>query len=280
MMQPLLSVRDLRVTFDSPRGEKKAVDGVSFDLQAGQALGIVGESGSGKSVTAFSLLQLIEGARCFGEAWYGSCNLLNADEAAIRCVRGKEMAMVFQEPMTALNPVMRVGEQIAECFRLHRGESRQKSYEAAQVMLDNVELPQRCMQAYPHELSGGMRQRVVLAMALACNPKILIADEPTTALDVSVQVQILDLIKRLRAEHNMALILISHDFSVVADVCDSVLVMYAGKVVEQGSIQQIFERPNHPYTKAILELSQRQTNTNSKGDIRFNVMPAQLWERA
>ena len=258
MSEPLLAVRDLRTWFHTDQGVARAVDGVSFELHAGETLGIVGESGCGKTVTSLSILQLLpvppatildgSSIRFEGE------ELIGASERRLRELRGNEISMVFQEPMSSLNPVYAVGDQIAEAVRLHRGLGRAAARAEAVRLLEEVGIPEPARRAddYPHQLSGGMRQRVMIAMALSCEPKLLIADEPTTALDVTIQAQILELLAELRARHSMAVLLITHDLGVVAEVTDRVVVMYAGQVVETGSVHQIFEDPKHPYTRGLL----------------------------
>jgi peptide/nickel transport system ATP-binding protein len=254
----LLEVRDLRTWFHTDAGTAKAVDGVSFSVERGEVLGIVGESGCGKSVTSLSIMQLI--ARPPGEIMDGSSirwkgeELVGANEKRLRALRGDDIAMIFQEPMTSLNPVHRVGGQIAEVLRLHRGMKEKEARARAVELLRLVGIPNadERVDAYPHHLSGGQRQRVMIAIALACEPDLLIADEPTTALDVTIQAQILDLLAELRGRLGMAVILITHDLGVVAEVCDRVVVMYAGRVVEQGSVAQIFTDPRHPYTEGLL----------------------------
>jgi oligopeptide/dipeptide ABC transporter ATP-binding protein len=253
----LLSVRDLRVGFTTAGGRLQAVDDVSFDLAAGEVLAVVGESGSGKSVTAQTLIGLTRSpnARIEGSVRLDGEELLDASEDSLRRVRGERVGMVFQDPMTSLNPVYRVGAQIVEAIRAHRdevgkGEARKRAVE----LLDSVGIPQaeRRVDDYPHEFSGGMRQRAMIAMALSLEPEVLIADEPTTALDVTIQAQILDLLAQLNREHGLATILITHDLGVVAEVADRVLVMYAGRVVEEGTLEQIFYDPQHPYTWGLL----------------------------
>jgi peptide/nickel transport system ATP-binding protein len=256
---PLLEVSNLRTYFRTDEGEARAVDGVSFTVEAGEVVGIVGESGSGKSVTSLSILRLIpeppgrilpgSSVRFKGE------ELVTASEDRLRQIRGNDIAMIFQEPMTSLNPVYTVGAQIMEALRLHRGLGKREARERAIELLRMVGIadPEARVDAYPHQLSGGMRQRVMIAMALSCEPDLLIADEPTTALDVTIQAQILELLRDLQQRLGMAMILITHDLGVVAQVCDRVLVMYAGEVVEEGSVEQIFRNPRHPYTQGLLQ---------------------------
>ncbi len=253
----LLSVRDLRVTFATESGPLRAVDGVSFDLAEGEVLAIVGESGSGKSVTAQTLLGLTRSpnATISGSARLGEQELIDAGEAELRRVRGERVAMVFQDPMTSLNPVYRVGDQIVEAIRAHRqdvGDAEAMADAVALLRSVGIEDAERRVRDYPHEFSGGMRQRAMIAMALALEPEILIADEPTTALDVTVQAQVLGLLERLNAERGLATILITHDLGVVAEFADRVAVMYAGRVVEQGTLDEIFYDPQHPYTWGLL----------------------------
>jgi oligopeptide/dipeptide ABC transporter ATP-binding protein len=255
--EPLLAVDDLRVHLFTKRGVVRAVDGVGFALSAGESLGIVGESGCGKTMTALSLMRLIPSppARIVsGRIIFDGENIATLDEARLRALRGDSMAMIYQDPMTTLNPVFSVGEQIAEGVRLHRDATRAAALARAVEMLELVGIPDpaRCAQSYPHQLSGGMRQRAVIAMALACHPKLLIADEPTTALDVTIQAQILDLMRRLQQELGTAIILITHDLGVIADLVDTVVVMYAGKVVERALVKQLFAVPRHPYTQGLL----------------------------
>jgi oligopeptide/dipeptide ABC transporter ATP-binding protein len=255
--EPLLAVDDLRVHLFTNRGVVRAVDGVGFTLSAGESLGIVGESGCGKTMTALSLMRLIPSppARIVsGRIMFDGEDVVALDEPRLRALRGNAMAMIYQDPMTTLNPVFSVGEQIAEAVRLHRDASRAAARARAVEMLELVGIPDpgRCAQSYPHQLSGGMRQRAVIAMALACHPKLLIADEPTTALDVTIQAQILDLMRRLQQELGTAIILITHDLGVIADLVDTVVVMYAGKVVERAPVKQLFAAPRHPYTQGLL----------------------------
>jgi oligopeptide/dipeptide ABC transporter ATP-binding protein len=255
-MQPLLRVEDLRTSFHTDEGTAKAVDGVSFVVAEQETLGIVGESGCGKSVTALSILRLIPdppGRIEGGNVEFQGRDLLDLSEKEMRRIRGNEIAMIFQEPMTSLNPVYTVGEQISEVLRLHRGMTRAEAEERAVEMLRRVRIPdpEQRVEEYPHQLSGGQRQRVMIAMALACDPALLIADEPTTALDVTVQAQILDLLRELQNEFGMAIMLITHDLGVIAEMAHRVVVMYAGVVVESGTVEQIFDGPNHPYTEGL-----------------------------
>lgn len=249
----LLCIRDLETTFLTDRGPARAVDGLSLDVGRGQTVAVVGESGCGKTMLALSVLRLVPapaGRITGGRVLFDGTDLLALPEAAMRSIRGNRISMIFQEPMTSLNPVLRVGEQIAEAVRLHRGLRAKEAREAAVEMLRLVGIPgpgERA-QAYPHELSGGMRQRVVIAMALACNPGLIIADEPTTALDVTIQAQVLDLMRSLKEEFSTAMVMITHDLGVVGEVCDHVAVMYAGRIVEAGSLEQIFGNARHPYT--------------------------------
>jgi oligopeptide/dipeptide ABC transporter ATP-binding protein len=260
---PLLEVRDLKTYFDLDEGTLKAVDGVSFSIRKDESLGLIGESGCGKSVTALSIMRLISspGRLVDGEILLrrdeNPLDLAQLDPSGleIRNVRGKEIAMVFQEPMTSLSPVHSIGNQIREAIILHRTKDKNQAQEIALDMLDRVGIgnPYQCIDAYPHQLSGGMRQRAMIAMALSCHPKLLIADEPTTALDVTVQAQILDLIKELQEQFGMAVLYITHDLGVIAEVCHRVAVMYLGKIVEFGSLRDIFYRPKHPYTMRLLK---------------------------
>jgi peptide/nickel transport system ATP-binding protein len=257
MEEPLLQVRELITAFDTDGGLIRAVDEVSFDIGRGRTLGIVGESGCGKSVTAMSLVRLLPqpaGKILQGEVLFKGRDLARLRPDELRKIRGNEIGVIFQEPMTALNPVQRIGWQLAECFRLHKGMSRREAWEAGVEMLRLVKIPAPEQRAgdYPHQLSGGMRQRVVIAMALACRPDLVIADEPTTALDVTVQAQILDLMKRLQAEMGMSVILITHDLGVIAGTCDEVVVMYGGRVVERAPVRELFAHPRHAYTRGLL----------------------------
>lgn len=259
MSNVLLSVRDLRTWFHTDQGIAKAVDGVSFDVMEGETLGIVGESGCGKTVTSLSVLGLLpqppaEVMEASSILFEGE-ELIGATETRLRALRGNEISMIFQEPMSSLNPVFSVGNQIAESLRLHRGMGRKAARVEAGRLLTEVGISEaeRRLDQYPHQLSGGMRQRVMIAMALSCEPKLLIADEPTTALDVTIQAQILELLAALRGRYGMAVMLITHDLGVVAEVCDRVVVMYAGQVVESGTVEQIFSSPKHPYTKGLMD---------------------------
>jgi peptide/nickel transport system ATP-binding protein len=257
MSEPLLQVEDLRVSFATEDGLVRAVDGVSFEIGRGEVVAIVGESGSGKSVTAMTLMGLTRGpnARIEGSARLDGTELLTASEAELQRIRGGEIAMVFQDPMSSLNPVYRIGNQIVEQIRAHQPEIGKDAARARAVeLLERVGIPRASerMRAYPHEFSGGMRQRVMIAMALSCSPKLLIADEPTTALDVTIQAQILDELRTLREESRAGIILVTHDLAVVADIADRVIVMYAGRVVEQGTLDELFYDPQHPYTWGLL----------------------------
>ena len=254
---PLLSVQDLSVEFRTRRGTARVLDGVSFELRRGETLGVVGESGCGKSVTALAILRLIAqppGRIAGGRVMFEGRDLLQLSEPDMRDVRGNRISMIFQEPMTSLNPVYTVGDQIAEAVRLHEGLSRRDALQRAQEMLDAVGIPDpaRRVHEYPHQFSGGMRQRVMIAMALACKPDVLIADEPTTALDVTVQAQIFDLIADLRERTGTAVILITHDMGAIAEMADHVAVMYAGHVIELGAVADVLERPLHPYTQGLI----------------------------
>jgi oligopeptide/dipeptide ABC transporter ATP-binding protein len=258
MNKPLLEVQDLQTHFALPHGVLKAVDGVSFSLQAGRTLGVVGESGSGKSVLARSIIGLLPSDRSLtpgGHVVFDGRDLRQLHEADMRRVRGREIAMIFQDPLTSLNPVLTIGRQIEQVLRQHTDLSKAAAAERAVALLDEVGIPdpRRRAQEYAHRMSGGMRQRVVIAIALACNPRLLIADEPTTALDVTVQAQILDLLRKLQDAHNMAMILITHNLGVVAETCDDVAVMYAGRIVERGSVADVLESPRMRYTQALLQ---------------------------
>ncbi len=277
MSQALLEVEDLHVTFHTASGPVHAVDGVSFTMSPGASLGVVGESGSGKSVTARALLRLFaitDDVEMSGSVTFDGMDLLRIDERRLRAVRGGQIGMIFQDPLTSLNPLMTVGEQIAESLRLHRGLSRSAAAGEAVELLGRVGIadPDRRAEELPHSFSGGMRQRVMISLAIACQPRMLIADEPTTALDVTVQAEILLLLDELRRSTDMALMLITHDFGVVAATCDDVQVMYAGKLVEKASMAHLFHRANHPYTEGLMRLVPRFDHTHTG---RLHPIPGQ-----
>jgi oligopeptide/dipeptide ABC transporter ATP-binding protein len=276
---PLLRVRDLIVEFATDQGVVRAVDGVSFDVSAGQTLGLVGESGCGKTVTGLSLLGLIPsppGRIVSGRIELAGRNLLELDEAGLRKVRGSEISMIFQEPMTALNPVFRIGTQMTDVLKRHQGLTRRQARAAAIEMLAKVGIPapEARIDEYPHQLSGGMRQRVMIAMALSCGPKLLVADEPTTALDVTTQAQVLEQIMKLQAEFGMAMILVTHDLGVVAETCSQALVMYCGSVVENAAVGDLFANPRHPYTAGLLaSIPRPQLNPQSELSVIPGMVP-------
>jgi peptide/nickel transport system ATP-binding protein len=282
MSEPLLEVRGLKTRFSLEEGPVLAVDDVSFSIPPGGTLGVVGESGCGKSVTALSIMRLVPdppGKVVGGEIRFKGKDLLALPEAEMRRIRGHHLSMIFQEPMTSLNPVYTVGEQISEVVRLHQGLDRKGAKERAVEMLRQVGIPapEQRVDAYPHQLSGGMRQRVMIAMALACNPELVIADEPTTALDVTIQAQILDLLKRLQAERGMAVMLITHDLGVVAESCDAVVVMYAGRVVEKAPVRTLFRQPAHPYTAGLLRsIPSFQAVERGEGRQRLKTIPGMV----
>jgi len=255
-MPPLLELSALKVYFYTQDGVVKAVDGVSYSVNAGKTLGVVGESGCGKTVSAMAILRLISqpGKITGGSIMFENQDLTKISEDEIRKVRGNRISMIFQEPMTALNPVFTIGNQIAEAVRLHRGASKQEAYDAAIKILEQVGIPSpaKRVHEYPHQLSGGMRQRAMIAMALVLNPRLVIADEPTTALDVTIQAQILDLMMEMKEQYDASIIMITHDLGVVAQTCDDVVVMYAGRVVESADIKTLFANPAHPYTRGLL----------------------------
>ncbi len=268
--EPLLKVDNLCTYFYTSDGAGRAVDGVDFEVRRGETLGLVGESGCGKSITSLSILRLVPsppGRIVSGTLIFKNQDLLSLSSNAMRKIRGNEISMIFQEPMTSLNPVFTVGEQIAEVFRIHGGMNRRESFEAAVAMMEKVRIPAAARRAkeYPHQLSGGMRQRVMIAMALACDPDLLIADEPTTALDVTVQAQILALMEDLQRRMNASIILITHDLGVIAEMADRVAIMYAGQIVEEASVEAIFSNPLHPYTQGLLRsIPHRNLQSHSK----------------
>ncbi len=268
MSEHLLEIRDLKVSFFTPAGEVKAVNGVPYDLDEGRVLGIVGESGSGKSVSVSALMQLLAypGRVVGGSITFDGKDVLAMNEDEIQTVRGKEIGMIFQDPMTSLNPVFTIGNQLVETLRRHTNLSRKEAWNRSVEMLRLVGInnPEHRMKQYPYEFSGGMRQRAMIAMTLLCDPKLLIADEPTTALDVTIQAQILELMKELRKKINAAIIMITHDLGIVSDICDDVIVMYAGRIVERGSIDDIFYRPAHPYTQGLLRCLPRLDSDGTK----------------
>ncbi len=278
MTAPILAIEGLSVAFAGLRGENMVLDGVSLTLRPGEIVGVVGESGSGKSVTALSVMQLLgeQGRIAAGTVRLGERDLTRLPEPQMRAVRGREIAMIFQEPMTSLNPVYTVGFQIAEVLIEHLGLSRRAAFERAQALMEEVGIPSAAERVhdYPHQLSGGMRQRAMIAMALACEPKVLIADEPTTALDVTIQAQILGLIHRLRADHGTAVLLITHDMGVIAKMSDRVAVMYAGRVIEEAPVNAIFEAPQHPYTKLLLRSVPRTSGPIARLQTIDGTMPS------
>ena len=257
MSNKLLEIKDERLSFFTPAGEVKALNGVSFTMNEGEVLGIVGESGSGKSVTAYSIMGLTAypGRLVGGTIWFNGHEIEKMTEKEMRKIRGNEVSIIFQDPMTSLNPVYTIGNQITEVIRLHTGKSKKEANERAKELLELVGItePQKRLKQYPHELSGGMRQRVMIAIALACEPKLLIADEPTTALDVTIQAQILELMQELRTKLGMSIIMITHDLGVVASMCEKIAVMYAGHIVEYGTTDEIFYHPSHEYTKGLIK---------------------------
>jgi oligopeptide/dipeptide ABC transporter ATP-binding protein len=281
MNDKLLDIEELRVSFHLPEGIARAVDGVSFDLAAGETLGLVGESGCGKSVTALSILGLVPsppGRIEAGRIQFEERNLLALDAERLRRIRGRDIAMIFQEPMTSLNPVLPIGRQVAEPLMIHKSLSRSDALAEAAAWLDHVKIPatRRRLGDYPHQLSGGMRQRVMIAMAMVCRPKLLIADEPTTALDVTIQAQILSLMLELKSELNMSLLLITHDLGVVAQMASRVVVMYAGQIVEEGGLTDIFDRSFHPYTRGLLKSMPRLGSRRDGQAPRLHEIPGSV----
>jgi peptide/nickel transport system ATP-binding protein len=275
-VSPILSLTDLSVCFGTDEGPVQAVTKLSFDLDEGEVLGIVGESGCGKSVTAMSILGLLpSSAMVTGHIRFRDRNLVAMSRSQLQTIRGREIAMVFQEPMTSLNPVFTVGRQIGEVIERHEGASRRASRARAEELLDLVGIPapKRRVDEYPHQLSGGMRQRVMIAMAVACGPKILIADEPTTALDVTIQAGILDLLRRLRDELGTAILLITHDLGVMADIADRVVVMYAGQRIEEAPVEKLFDDPQHPYTIGLMKAIPRLGATSGTDERRLAEIP-------
>lgn len=256
MSEKLLEIKDEKLSFFTPAGEVKALNGVSFSMNEGEVLGIVGESGSGKSVTAYSIMGLTAypGKLIGGTIYFNGHQIEKMSEKEMRKIRGNEVSIIFQDPMTSLNPVYTIGNQITEVIRLHTGKSKKEAYDRAKELLELVGInePTKRLKQYPHELSGGMRQRVMIAIALACEPKLLIADEPTTALDVTIQAQILELMQELRQKLGMSIIMITHDLGVVASMCERIAVMYAGHIVEYGTADEIFYEPKHEYTKGLI----------------------------
>ena len=256
MSEKILEIKDERLSFFTPAGEVKALNGVSFSMNQGDVLGIVGESGSGKSVTAYSIMGLTAypGRLVGGTVWFNGHQIDKMTEKEFRKIRGNEVSIIFQDPMTSLNPVYTIGNQIVEVILLHTKKTKQEAWARARELLELVGInePDRRLKQYPHELSGGMRQRVMIAMALSCNPKLIIADEPTTALDVTIQAQILDLLRNLKDKINSSIMLITHDLGVIAEMADYVVVMYAGRVVEKGTAEEIFANPAHPYTIGLM----------------------------
>lgn len=257
MSEKILEIKDERLSFFTPAGEVKALNGVSFSMNEGEVLGIVGESGSGKSVTAYSIMGLTAypGKLIGGTIYFNGHQIEKMSEKEMRKIRGNEVSIIFQDPMTSLNPVYTIGNQITEVIRLHTGKSKKEAYDRAKELLELVGInePTKRLKQYPHELSGGMRQRVMIAIALACEPKLLIADEPTTALDVTIQAQILELMQELRQKLGMSIIMITHDLGVVASMCERIAVMYAGHIVEYGTADEIFYEPKHEYTKGLID---------------------------
>ena len=277
----LLEVKNLQVQFSTPDGEVTAVNNLNFSLETGETLGIVGESGSGKSQTVFAIMGLLaRNGRAHGEALFEGQQILNLPEKALNRIRAEKIAMIFQNPMTSLNPYMKVGKQLMEVLMLHKGTGKAEAFNESARMLDAVKIPEarQRMGMYPHELSGGMRQRVMIAMTLLCRPKLLIADEPTTALDVTVQAQIMALLNELKRDFNTTIIMITHDLSVVAGICNKVLVMYAGQAMEYGTTDDIFYRPSHPYSIGLLASIPRLDTDNSQALVTIPGNPPNLMD--
>ena len=277
MNQPILEIKGLKTHFFTDDGVVKAVDGVDLSILEGQTVGVVGESGCGKSVTSLSIMRLLadtKGQVVDGSIMYRDIDLQTLSEKEMRAIRGNDIAMIFQEPMTSLNPILKIGEQLAESIRLHLKFNAQNAKKRALEALKSVGIPrpEAIMKEYPYQLSGGMRQRVMIAMAMSCEPKLLIADEPTTALDVTIQAQILDLMRKLKEEKNTSILFVTHDLGVVAEMCDRVVVMYAGKVVEEADVYTLFANPQHPYTRGLLNsIPKLLLNQNRLGSIPGNV---------
>ena len=280
MSEKILDIKDERLSFFTPAGEVKALNGVSFTMNQGDVLGVVGESGSGKSVTAYSVMGLTAypGKLVGGKVWFNGHEIENMKEKDFRKIRGNEVSIIFQDPMTSLNPVYTIGNQIVEVIRLHTDKNKADAWARAKELLELVGInePEKRLKQYPHELSGGMRQRVMIAIALACEPKLLIADEPTTALDVTIQAQILELMQDLRKKLGMSIIMITHDLGVVAEVSDKVAVLYAGRKVEEGSVEQILFNPQHPYTKALKGCIPHLQRTPTSGRHRLHEIPGMV----
>ena len=280
-MANLLEIRDLATHFNTQDGVVKAVDGVSFELKDGEIIGIVGESGCGKSVSALSIMRLIPdppGRIVHGEVMFGGQDILKLNEAEMRHVRGNRISMIFQEPMTSLNPVLSIGRQLTETLELHLKMNSAQARDRAKELLSMVGIPdaERCLSDYPHQMSGGMRQRVMISMAISCNPKLIIADEPTTALDVTIQAQILELIQTLCKELGTAMIIITHNLGIVARYASRVMVMYAGKLIEKGSSQNIYHNPKHPYTRGLLDSVPRLDETAGSTLVSIDGLPPDL----
>lgn len=278
--QKLLEIKDEHLSFFTPAGEVKALNGVSFSMEEGEVLGIVGESGSGKSVTAYSIMGLTAypGKLVSGTVHFNGHEIEKMDEKAFRKIRGNEVSIIFQDPMTSLNPVYTIGNQIAEVILLHTDKNKAQAQERAKELLELVGInePEKRLNQYPHELSGGMRQRVMIAIALACEPKLLIADEPTTALDVTIQAQILELMQELRKKLGMSIIMITHDLGVVASICEKIAVMYAGHIVEYGTTDEIFYNPGHEYTKGLINSIPKLNATEKERLIPIEGQPVDL----